>query len=142
MNTVYWDTNVFIYQSTPESPYFKECLDFVGCCQERKIFIETSVETIQEIVHVAQKQKLPHLGLQISKKAIQLTNKLYPVTEITIQKFLSLADEYPSITSRDLIHVAVCLENNISTIITYDKEFKTVEQIRSLTPKEFLNGNS
>lgn len=138
MNQIYWDTNVFVYQSTPESPYFHDCLELSTFCLERKIFIQTSVETIQEIVHIAQKQKLQSLGLQISNKALKLINSLHPVTEATIQKFLSLAQKYPNITSRDLLHVAVCLENGLPTIITYDKEFKKISEIKSFSPEEYV----
>jgi len=42
------------------------------------------------------------------------------------------------IRSRDAIHVASMLENNISTIITEDPNFKKVKEIKILTFSDFL----
>jgi len=42
------------------------------------------------------------------------------------------------IRPRDAIHVASMLENNISTIITEDPNFKKVKEIKILTFSDFL----
>jgi len=61
------------------------------------------------------------------------------IVEVTPKTILSTFDfmENYGLKPRDAIHVSSMLENNVSTIITQDPDFKGVKGIKALTVFEF-----
>jgi predicted nucleic acid-binding protein len=47
-----------------------------------------------------------------------------------------LVERYPELSARDLIHVATCLEEGITAIVSPDRGFDTVSEIRRVDPSE------
>ncbi len=62
----YVDTNVFIYRTQKESPYFDECKKFLDLAIKGDISITTSVETLQEVIPVFQRNNQHSLGLKVA----------------------------------------------------------------------------
>lgn len=139
MNNLYLDTNFFIYLSDTSSPFHLPCLRLVRYCNKNKILTSTSTETIQEIIHLAKNTKQLDKGLLVSQKTLQLVHELLPVGKATIGIYLKKAGVHRAAKSRDLIHLAVCLENKIEKIVTYDKEFRTFAGIKALQPQEITS---
>jgi predicted nucleic acid-binding protein len=48
-----------------------------------------------------------------------------------------LVARYPRLTARDLVHVATCLEEGIAEIVTPDRSFDVVAEIRRIDPADF-----
>lgn len=138
MTNLYLDTNFFLYISKKTSPFYKDCANLIDYCSKNQIKISTSCETIQEIIHLAKNTKVLDKGISASKKTIKLIDELLPLTKDVIRIYLDLAQKYRSSTSRDLVHLASCLENNIDKIITHDSDFKKFKEVKSLTPEEFV----
>ena len=44
--------------------------------------------------------------------------------------------KHPDLAARDLVHVATCLEYGIDTIISPDRGFDSVTEIRRLSPED------
>ncbi|OGY11409.1 MAG: hypothetical protein A3F61_00240 [Candidatus Blackburnbacteria bacterium RIFCSPHIGHO2_12_FULL_41_13b] len=137
-NSLYLDTNIFLYLSDPESQFHGKCQDLVNYCRSRNILLLTSAETIQEIVYLAKNTKSLNKGLRISKTTLSTIEELLPVDKTTIEIYLKLAKKYPSATSRDLLHLATCLENKLDTAISFDRDFKKFKEINTLTPEDFV----
>ena len=78
------------------------------------------------------------LGLNVASNVLELVDNLYPVTPETIKHYLKYAEMYKGVESRDLIHLSVCMENKLNTIITYDKKFKSFRGVKVLRPEEVL----
>ncbi len=138
MTNVYLDTNFFIYLSDKSSVFYSECVQLLKYCEENQIIVITSSETIQEIIHLAINTKRLPEGLKIAHKALQISDSLLPINKNTIEIYLKKASIYRNIQSRDLIHLAVCLENKIDRIITFDQGFRKFKEIKTLTPAQFL----
>ncbi|MBI2020712.1 type II toxin-antitoxin system VapC family toxin [Candidatus Daviesbacteria bacterium] len=139
MSSLYLDTNIFIYLADKNSPYHKSCQALINYCQDKKILIATSTETIQEIIHYAKNTKQLKVGLKVAKKVLELIDQLYSIDENTIKIYLEKVELYKNAKSRDIIHLGVCLRNKLDTIITYDKEFKSFKEIKVLPPQEILD---
>ena len=142
MNTVYLDTNIFVYSNDSASPFFLKCNKFVEYSLKTNIDLATSTETIQEIVHLAKKSKNLGLGLKTADIVLRLTQLLLPVDKETIFVYLDLLQKHKNIKqveSRDFIHISACVRYDIKIFVTYDKDFKQFKEIQSLTPEEFLN---
>lgn len=138
MKLIYLDTNIFIYLADKNSPFQSVCLNLIKSCQKKGIAITTSVETFQEIIHYAKNISQLSAGIRLCKKVKRLVDKTLAVDEKIIDRYLQLASKYKKVKSRDLVHLAVSLENKLQAIISYDKEFKRFEEIKSASPSEFL----
>lgn len=134
MNNLYLDTNFFLYLSDKSSPFHPTCTKFLRHCQKENILISTSAETIQEIIHYTKNTKQLEKGLKAAKQALSLVKVLLPVNKSTIDLYLKYAAIYKNASSRDLIHLAVCVENKIDKIITFDKDFAKFKEIKILLP--------
>lgn len=139
MNNFYLDTNFFIYLADKSSPFHLICKKFIRYCQKENILIATSTETIQEIIHYTKNTKQLPLGLKASKKALSIINELISVTGSTIGLYLGFVSKYKSATSRDLIHLAVGLENKVDKIVTFDRDFAKFKEIKILNPQDITN---
>lgn len=135
---LYLDTNIFIYLADKSSSFNKSCRQLIKYLQKNHIRINTSTETFQEIIHYAKNTKQLSTGITIAEKLLQLVDGIYSVDKTTIEIYLEYVKKYENAKSRDIIHLSVCLENNIGEIISLDKEFKQFKEVKTLTPEEFI----
>ena len=140
--TIYLDTNFFLYSSDEDSKYYEECIDLIKFCKEQKIMLITSVETVQEIIHYAKNIKQIERGLEIADFTLKAVDQLVPTTPETINLYLKKAEAYLRSSSRDLLHLATCLENNFKIVISFDKDFSKFSDIKVFTPTNFIKYNS
>lgn len=139
MKSLYLDTNIFIYLSDKNSPFYPACTKLINYCEDHDISLSTSTETVQEIIHYTKTTKQLELGLEVAKKSLLLVDTLYPVNKTTIEIYLKQAEMYRSLESRDLIHLSVCAENRLSLIVSYDKKFKTFRGMTVKLPEEIIS---
>jgi len=139
MKAAYLDSNIFIYLSDRKSKFYLKCLEFINHCMRGDILIITSVETFQEIIYYSKRINKLKEGLNSARTTYKIVDEILSIDEKIIEEYLRLVERYKNADSRDIIHLAVSLENNIETIITYDKGFKKFKEIKAVTPEEFLN---
>ncbi len=139
MNNLYLDTNFFLYLSDKSSPYYSSCFKFIKFCKKEKIVLLTSVETIQEIIHYSKNINQLEKGLKVAKETLSLVSEILAIDQHTIDTYLRYGSVYKSASSRDLIHLAVCLENKISKLVTFDADFKKFKEITVLQPRDLSN---
>ena len=138
MSTVYLDTNIFLYLSDITSPFHADCVNLILYCQQQNTRVTTSVETIQEIIHFAKNTKQLKTGIEVSQTTLSLVDGLFDITNKSINEFLEKVEVYSSAKSRDVLHLSVCIENQIHTIITYDGDFDIFKEVEVFSAKEYL----
>lgn len=136
--TIYFDTNIFVYLVRKDSLYFLQIKNLIQHCEDNKIKIVTSVETIQEIIHFSINTKSLSFGLGTANRVLELVDELFILNRDIINTYLVLVNKYKNRDSRDFIHLASCLNQKIGTFITYDHGFKKFKELKTLTPEEFL----
>ena len=67
-----------------------------------------------------------------------LIPRVLPVTEKGIRCVLRLIPKYPSLRARDLVHIAVMLENDIAHILSTDAHFDQVSEVQRIDPRDFV----
>lgn len=92
---------------------------------------------IDEIVWNVKKEIDFPTAIRVGEKIFELPLKIISVNPETVLRALKLMKKY-RLKPRDAIHTASMLENNISTIITEDPDFKKIREIKVLTLSEFL----
>lgn len=136
--TVYFDTNIFIYLSTVTSAHHKTCRQLLTLCLDKKFQIVTSVETVQEIIHYSKNIKELEFGLMIAEFVLTTVDTLLPLSPSIVQTYLDNAALYFSPSSRDLIHLSTCQEQEIKTMVTSDNDFSKFVDIDAYTPSQFI----
>ena len=60
-----------------------------------------------------------------------------PITHALIRRVPQLAGRYPTLDALALVHVATCIHEGIGEIISPDRAFDQVHEIRRIDPAEF-----
>ncbi len=131
--SVFIDTAVIMYAAGVDHPYRDACRSLIGGLGEGRIDAVTSTEVIQEIFHRFSRGDR-RVGVTMAEAALDLFSPLLPISESTMRRMPELTLEYPAMSSRDLIHVAVCLGFGLETIVSPDAGFDMVEGISRLDP--------
>jgi len=135
----YIDTNIFIYSTNSSDPHHLDCKRILEKIALGKIKALTSVETFQEIVHYSQKNKVLTRALIFCQRFTITDLSIVPFTIEILQSYLALVRKYPSINSRDSLHVATCLANGGKLIVSTDKDFDKIKEIKRIDPKDFTD---
>ena len=130
MNSLYLDTNFFIYLSDKISPFYKTVTKFLKNCKANNTSVVTSAETIQEIIHLAKNTKQLDKGLKMAKNCLKVADTMLPVNKDVIRTYLKYASVYKNSGSRDIIQLAVYIENKIDKIVTFDRDFAKFKEIK------------
>ena len=132
--TVFIDTAVVMYAGGADHPLRAPCQRLLGDVAESRLEAVTSVEVIQEILHRFRAIGRPEIGAAMARDALDLFAPVLPVTHAVMRRMPELVEAYPNLAARDLVHVATCLQEGISDIVSPDRGFDTVPGIRRIDP--------
>jgi len=91
-----------------------------------------SAEVVQEILHRFVAIRRPEVGARIARDALDLFAPVLPITHAVMDRMPELIARYPSLTARDLVHVATCLEEGIGAIVSPDRGLDAVREVRRI----------
>jgi hypothetical protein len=97
----------------------------------------TSTEVVQEILHRFVSIKRPEIGIAMARLTMDAFAPVVPITHALMRRVPDLAARYPSLSARDLVHVATCIHEGITDIITPDRGFDQVAEVRRIDPTDF-----
>jgi predicted nucleic acid-binding protein len=61
-----------------------------------------------------------------------------PITHAVMRRVPDLASRYPRLQARDLVHVATCIHEGITEIISPDRGFDDVAEVKRIDPLAFV----
>jgi len=134
--SVFIDTAVFMYAGGAEHPLREPSRDVLRAVAEGRVIAMTSAEVIQEILHRFVAIRRPATGADMAREAMTAFAPVLPITHAIVERMPELVVRYPSLTARDLIHVATCMEEGIDVIVSPDRGFDGVTEIRRLDPSQ------
>lgn len=121
---IFVDTNVLMYAVGRPHPlqaqarsFFEESAGAAELC--------TSTEVLQELLHAyvpAGRLETFDAALFLAKERMQL---IFPIDSEDVERARALADHYPALTARDLIHLASCERRDFVEIKTFDRALQT-----------------
>jgi len=137
MVTVFVDSAVFMYAAGGDHPMRDPCRRIIDRISDGSIDGVTSAEVIQEIFHrFLSIGRLDH-GATLAERTQDLMAPVLPITHALMRRVPLLAGRYPALAARDLVHLATCLHEGISEIITPDRGFDQVAEVRRIDPTDF-----
>lgn len=79
-------------------------------------------------------------GLALAERTMDLFAPVLPISHALMRRVPDLARRYPDLSARDLIHVATCIHEGITEILSTDRGFDAVREVRRIAPEEFAAG--
>jgi predicted nucleic acid-binding protein len=133
---VFLDTNVFLYAIGAESPHREPCRDALLAAGDGHLDAVTSSEVLQEILHVRTRRVNLRDGIKAARSAAAMVAEVLPVTGDDVLAACKILERYTQISARDALHVAVMKASHIQTLISVDKDFDAIKDIRRVDPKD------
>jgi predicted nucleic acid-binding protein len=134
---LYIDSNIFVYPVIYDPDAISEARkskDFLLTIALGKAEACTATITWDEVAWVVRKVFSFELSAEESKKFLSFPNlRLLGVKKSTIIRAQDLVEKY-RLTPRDAIHAATALENKITTLVSYDKDFDNMNEIKRIEP--------
>ena len=140
-SAVFVDSNIIMYAVGAEHAYRSPCLDALGRIVREGLGAIVSTEVHQEILHRYMAIGLPDKAREVSSKLETVIPATLPVTLTDIHRVRQLAESYPGLKARDLVHAAVMLENDLTHILSTDRHFDRLVEIERIDPVDFC-GNT
>jgi len=134
--TLFIDTNIPMYAAGGEHPYKESSQQVLDRLFHGELRGATNAEVHQEILHRFLALRLPDIARDMSDRFQTLVPTVIPVTLQDIVRVRDLSLRYGSLPARDLVHVATMLNNGFRTIVSADRHFDQVVEIRRLDPTE------
>ena len=131
------DANIVMYAVGAEHPYRGPCTESLDRIITEQLPALVSTEIHQEILHRYMSLGLPDRARDISIKLETIIPMSLSVTMADIQRARKLGERYRNLNARDLIHVAVMLENGIPLILSTDTHFDQVSEVKRIDPRDF-----
>lgn len=134
--TTFLDTAVFMYAAGGPHPLKWPCSAIVSRVADGSMEAATSAEVVQEILHRYSAIGRTEQGLTVARDVLSAFKPVLAITDAAVRRLPGLVERHPRLTPRDLLHVATCLEEGIDVIITPDRGFDAVTEIKRLDPFE------
>lgn len=134
--TVFIDTAVPMYAAGGDHRLREPCRSILRSVESGRLAAVTSAEVIQEILHRFVAIRRRELGAELAGATLDLFSPVLPVTHAVMARMPRLVLSYPSLSARDLVHVATCVEERIETIVSPDAGFDPVAEVTRVPPDD------
>ena len=138
MSRLFIDVNIPMYAAGTTHPLREPSQRVIKAIAAGQLDALTDAEVFQEILyrylHIGEREK----GFRVFDLFYRIMlGNILPIEDMAIQLARELAEQYPAMSPRDLIHLAVMLRQNIQTIISTDTGFDSAKEIRRIDPQNF-----
>jgi len=131
------DTNVVIYAAGRPHRYKAACADILREAARSELpDYAIDVELLQEVLHFYHSRQHLHLGLEIFDGLMQTFPAPLAVAPRDVAVARDILARYPALSARDCIHAAVVLNHGLEAIISADRAFDAITEIKRLDPLE------
>jgi len=131
------DTNVVIYAAGRPHRYKAACTDILREAARSELpDYAIDVELLQEVLHFYHSRQHLRLGLEIFDDLLQTFAAPLAVTPRDVAVARDILARYPALSARDCIHAAVVLNHGLEAIVSADRAFDEITEIKRLDPLE------
>ncbi len=133
---IFLDVNIFMYASGNSHVYKQPCINILNEVESGNIIATINTEILQELLYRYYYIKLPEKGIELCNKILKYSLTILPVTKsdmvLAIETFNSSKEK--GIKPRDCIHAATMKNNEISRLISADKDFDNINFVTRIDP--------
>lgn len=128
------DAAIFMYAAGAAHPLKQPSITVLARARARSLDATTSAEVVQEIFHRYRAIGRTAGGIALTREVLVTFTPVLPITDAVVRRLPELAERYSNLSSRDLVHVATCIEHGLDTIISPDRGFDEVSEIMRVNP--------
>lgn len=132
------DTNVLIYAAGGPHALREPCRAALEAAVNRRVSLVTDSEVLQEILYRYFSLQQPDVAGEVYQAATGLCDDVLPVSERTTAKARVILLRYPNLSARDAVHVASMEEAGVQRLLSTDRDFDEVSEVRRIDPTTFL----
>lgn len=130
---IYLDSNVFLNAILNRGKAGEKARDLIHKIEKGEIKASTSALTFDEVFWIVKKYRSFNKALEACKALLQIPNLLFiEVNDKTLWLACGMIEKY-RLNPRDGIHLACALSREIHTIVSEDKDFDRVKEIKRKT---------
>lgn len=127
-----------MYAAGATHQYKAPCLQILALVETKKLTAVTSSEVLQELLYRYSHLQLAEKGIHLCRRILDFPMQILPVTAADVQRATEILEASPGIKSRDAIHAATMLNNNVEEILTADKHFEQILSLNRLDPHAYV----
>lgn len=116
-----------------------QCQGILAKVVEGAVLATTNTEVVQEIIHVLRRRKLSRQAHSLAAHILDIFDGMLYVGREDLVLANAMLVQNPKLPVRDAIHASTMVRAAIGTIVSTDRDFDTIQNIRRLTPEELLN---
>ena len=136
--SVFVDANVSMYAGGSEHPLREPARGALRQVGAGRLDGVTDCEVLQELLHRYISLGRRESGfLVFDSFASAMRGRVLPVDADDVVRARDLADDFPQLRARDLLHLAVMERHGIEEILTADRHFDGIPGIRRLPLESF-----
>ncbi|HEX9726410.1 MAG TPA: type II toxin-antitoxin system VapC family toxin [Vicinamibacteria bacterium] len=132
------DTNVLIYAAGGPHSLREPCRVALEAAVARRVSLVTDSEVLQEILYRYFSLQQPDIAREVYQAATGLCDEVLPVSERTTARARELLIRYTKLSARDAIHIASMEEAGVQRLLSTDRDFDEVAEVRRVDPADFL----
>lgn len=122
---IYVDTNVFVYAVGRPHPLRTEAQNFFLEARTQGKTLVTSSEAMQELLHIYLPVRRFGTLDHALRLAMETSDQILAIDSQAVLHARLLADEYPALSARDLLHFAVCQLQDVAELKSFDRGLST-----------------
>ncbi len=135
--TYFIDTNVFIYAIGQPSSFKQPCAEILRAIAGREIQSATSVEVLQEILHVYSRRNRRAEAVELARTLAGQVTQLLPITQAVFAHALTIHSRFPQLTAKDSLHTATVYHFGLTHILSAERHFDGLPGITRIDPLDW-----
>ncbi len=128
------DTTVLVYAMGSEHTLRDPCRDLIAAIADRQLHATTTVEVIQEFVHVRAKRRDRTDAVAAGNDYAELLSPLLTLTDAHLRQGLSLFERIQRLGAFDAVLAATALAAGAQGLVSADGAFAMVPGLPHVTP--------
>jgi predicted nucleic acid-binding protein len=131
-SSIFIDANVPMYLVGAPHPNRERSAAMLDACIRRGVRLVSDAEVLQEIVHrYTAIGRIDLIGPCLDT-LLEVADEILPIAGEDVLDARRLLLEYPAISARDAVHVAVMRHHGVQRILSFDQGFDQVPGIERL----------
>lgn len=128
------DTTVLVYAKGSDHPFRDPCRELIAAIADGAIQATTSVEVIQELVHVRARRRDRHDAAATGRDYSELLSPLLSVNREHLQRGLALFERVDRLGAFDAVLAAAAAASGATALVSADTAFADAGDIPHIVP--------